>query len=821
MNGKPTVAIFSDSNFFCIHLVESLLSKSCDVIVFAPDRKDWLVKTTHIPNSTNLQIVDEKKIQLTFIPNYCIFCLGFLNDGDVYRKFKSLYSNQTVKGIKSLAIFPAEVFDAVKNDSLPLNSNLSIIYLNDLMGPRIDFEGVSRISKVLLEVFETRSMTVGVGEVFYPTFTPNVAKLISKWIFSFGPYGKEVFVLGTEISAPSLWRQLIKVVPETKLFYDKNIEIPLIPRGILRETLNSNLAFLLSETLVGMSKRLSPSQKSQKIIKQHQKTIRSIIIFFISLFLLPIVCVFVSAMLLFAAYKSYVGGGVELARNLTLVSKIPSRIGKVFAFYSSDLSYSLYLTNNLADVGLAGLDAAESASELVGKILGNEIYDPDNVTGKLRASLNFLYQSVSIIQVETVSNMGGGGVVAKKVSKKIDFEKYKTLLTETSKVLQELPEILGKDQRKTYLVLFQNNMEIRPAGGFIGSFAVVTFEGGRMTDFSVSDVYSADGQLKGHIEPPAPIRKYLGEANWFLRDSNWDPDFPTSAKRAEWFIDKEIGRSVDGVAAIDLSPVKDALLSMGPMYLADYDMDITSENLYEKTQEEVHEDFFPGTQKKASFLTALSRNMVSTLSDLDSAQKLELMKSFYRNLEARHVQFYFHNEKAQIAIANLGWAGEIAKGNCGENCYPDFLGLVEANLGVNKANYFISRDQNLEVNISEGRVERKLTINFKNSANPALGAPANYKSYVRVLVPFDASVQGTFDVTESRGLKEIGFLIEVAPGQSKEIDLSWTSAGAEENYGVFVRKQAGTDEGGNLFVAIDGKLVYNSKLTRDLWMQKP
>lgn len=821
MNGKPVVALFSDSNFFCIHLAESLLSKSCEVIVFAPDKKDWLTKTRHIPKNTNFQIVDEKKIQSSFTPSYCIYCFGFLDGGNVYRKFKAIYSNQMVKGIKSLAIFPAEIFDAAENDCLPLNSNLSIIYLTDLMGPRIDFDGTSRIGRVLLEVFETRSVTFGVGEVFYPSFAPSVAKLVSRWIFSFGPYGKEVFVLGTEISAPSLWKQLIKVVPETKLFYDKNMEIPSIPRGISRETLNSNLPFLLNETFTGMSKRLSPSQKSQKILKQHQKTIRSVIIFFVSLFLLPIVCVFVSAMLLFAAYKGYMGSGVKLARNLALVSKIPSRIGKVFAFYSSDLSYSLYLTKNLADAGLAGLDAGGSTAEFVGKILGNEIYDPDNVTGKLKASLNFLYQSVSIIQVETASNMAGGGVVARKVSEKIDFEKFKTLLMETSKVLQELPGILGKDQRKTYLVLFQNNMELRPAGGFIGSFAIVTFDGGRMTDFSVSDVYSADGQLKGHIEPPAPIKKYLGEANWFLRDSNWDPDFPTSAKRAEWFIDKEIGRSVDGVAAIDLSPVKDALLSMGPMYLADYDMDITSENLYEKTQEEVHEDFFPGTQKKASFLTALSRNMVSTLSDLDSVQKLELMKSFYKNLEAKHVQFYFHNEKAQIAIANLGWAGEIAKGNCGENCYSDFLALVEANLGVNKANYFISRDQNFEVNISEGRVQRKLTINFKNSANPALGAPANYKSYVRVLVPSDASVQGTFDVAESRGLKEIGFLLEVAPGQSKEIDLFWTSAGAEENYDVFVRKQAGTDESGNLSVAINGKLVYNSNLTRDLWIQKP
>src|SRR5574340_1269627 len=134
------------------------------------------------------------------------------------------------------------------------------------------------------------------------------------------------------------------------------------------------------------------------------------------------------------------------------------------------------------------------------------------------------------------------------------------------------------------MVLFQTNMELRPTGGFIGSFGLLTFDNGRMSELNVSDVYSADGQLKGHIDPPAPIHDYLGEANWWFRDSNWDPDFPTSAKRAEWFLDKEIDQKVDGVFAIDLGLIKDALRLTGPIFLADYNMDVTSDNLYEKTQ---------------------------------------------------------------------------------------------------------------------------------------------------------------------------------------------------------------------------------------------
>ena len=158
-------------------------------------------------------------------------------------------------------------------------------------------------------------------------------------------------------------------------------------------------------------------------------------------------------------------------------------------------------------------------------------------------------------------------------------------------------------------------MELRPTGGFIGSFGLITFDGGRLSDLTVNDVYTADGQLNGHVEPPLPIKNYLGEASWWLRDSNWDPDFPTSAKRAEWFLDKELGKKVDGVIATDLYPIKEILKVTGSVFLSDYNSTITSENLYETTQNEVQNNFFPGTHKKASFLTALSRSLLGELTD--------------------------------------------------------------------------------------------------------------------------------------------------------------------------------------------------------------
>ncbi len=165
-----------------------------------------------------------------------------------------------------------------------------------------------------------------------------------------------------------------------------------------------------------------------------------------------------------------------------------------------------------------------------------------------------------------------------------------------------LPEILGENgHKKQYLILLQNNAELRPTGGFIGSFALLTVENGKFLDFRVEDVYEADGQLNGFVAPPEEITQYLGEAQWFLRDVNWSPDFPTVAQQAGWFLDKELKIKPDGVIGINLSVVKKMLEVSGPIRLVDYDEVITKDNLYERAQQHAELNFFPDQPKNAIF----------------------------------------------------------------------------------------------------------------------------------------------------------------------------------------------------------------------------
>jgi len=185
-----------------------------------------------------------------------------------------------------------------------------------------------------------------------------------------------------------------------------------------------------------------------------------------------------------------------------------------------------------------------------------------------------------------------------------------------------------------------------------------------------------------------------------------------------------------------------------------------------------------------------------------------------------------------------------------ENCFADLVGLVEANLGVNKANYFIKRSLNLNVLISEDMVKRELNLILDDNANPALGYGGKYRVYVRLIAPkgaeFDAvEIRGSDgslfvdpDIKENGDFVEAGVFVEVNPKEKKRIKYVWqteTNLNFRSNgsYNLLLRKQAGVDGYDaeikavfppNLRVGVKPKLLltdgggfkYNTYLTRDL-----
>jgi len=406
-------------------------------------------------------------------------------------------------------------------------------------------------------------------------------------------------------------------------------------------------------------------------------------------------------------------------------------------------------------------------------------------------------------------------------------------------------------------------MELRPTGGFIGSLLQVTFEDGIMRDTRVIDVYTADGQLKGHIDSPFPIREILGQEHWYLRDSNWDPDFTKSGEVASWFFEKEMGVSVDGVIAISLPVLTRLLHVLGPIDLPDYNERITESNFFAKSLLYTQTDFFPGSTQKKDFLGALVSALLLRLTSLDVHAQSQLLQIVTDSLNARDIQFYFPAAFLKALMTQWGWSGAMTITDCTavlhkEVCIGDGVSIIEANMGMNKSNYFVTREGLIDINIAQdGTITQVTTVSIHNTTPQEIPeGGGTYHTYYRQFVPKDARVSSVrldgFDVPyrdlakpeipnepavsiePSAELFSIGLPFVIEPGQVRTLTIETKRQAVLPQGNIAfqysIRKQSGVesfpwhvsvrypDEWSAVTdadVANPGHLEYNTTLTTD------
>src|SRR3989338_5927795 len=151
-------------------------------------------------------------------------------------------------------------------------------------------------------------------------------------------------------------------------------------------------------------------------------------------------------------------------------------------------------------------------------------------------------------------------IVVNEVSKKI---------TQSTAEANLLQSVLGFDRSHTYLFLFLNNTELRPAGGFVGSYAVVSVGQGIPRLIKVEGTEILDNTAPNFMStPPDALKTYLGITKWSFRDSNWNPDFALSGAKALELYKKENGvaaNEVEGVIGFTPTVVEDFLRIVGPI----------------------------------------------------------------------------------------------------------------------------------------------------------------------------------------------------------------------------------------------------------------
>lgn len=260
-------------------------------------------------------------------------------------------------------------------------------------------------------------------------------------------------------------------------------------------------------------------------------------------------------------------------------------------------------------------------------------------------------------------------------------------------------------------LLFQNPSEIRPAGGFIGSYADIAIQDGSITHIDVRDIYDPDGQLDIKVVPPRPLQSIT--KTWGARDANWFFDFPTSAEKVLTFLDRskiysERGVKFSSALAINVKVIEDILGIIGPIELADYKTTIDKNNFLEITQKEVEsgEDKKKGEPKK--ILKVLTPIILERLADLDKVQKKQVVEILKKRVSSKDIMTYSRDRTMQAYIQNEGLSGEVYNLRSGGN---DYLAVVHANIAGGKTDAFMKEIIKLESSIDmEGRISNNLTI---------------------------------------------------------------------------------------------------------------
>jgi hypothetical protein len=294
-------------------------------------------------------------------------------------------------------------------------------------------------------------------------------------------------------------------------------------------------------------------------------------------------------------------------------------------------------------------------------------------------------------------------------------------------------EIFGGQGLRRYLVIFQNPAEIRPTGGFIGSFAVIDVMDGKVIDIDIpaGGSYDLQGQLDTSVEPPTPL--LLSNKRWEFQDANWFADFPSSAEKLLWFYRHSRQVTADGVIAINATVLERLLAIMGPVIDETRSVELTSSTALASLQMVVEEGEEKSANKPKQIISDLAPQFVNYIYSAKPESVLPLMASLTDALEQKEVQAYFTDNNSEWTMREFGWSGQILPTENNQ----DYLMVVNSNIQGQKSDAEIIQTISHQAIVAEdGSITDTVVITREHTGNPGekFYGQTNI-DYVRIYVP--------------------------------------------------------------------------------------
>ena len=417
-----------------------------------------------------------------------------------------------------------------------------------------------------------------------------------------------------------------------------------------------------------------------------------------------------------------------------------------------------------------------------------------------------------------IDKLNLSGVASNVVLDLQQLKRYRDQLASINQVLVSAPDFLnaalGMNADRNYLVLSQNNDELRPSGGYLSTYGWMSIRNGRVTDYSYSPTTTTSPN-----PPPASFAAEVKIPTWWLQyqqpiyagwDGSWFADFPSTAKMAISYYNSggNPKSPIDGAISIDITGFEDLLGVIGGVSVPGYDTTVTADNFRAVIYN--IRDFGAGDIPHKKFLATLYQQIFSQWQTMtqDPKKNTELLGALLSALQEKHIMMYFTDMQLDNAVTLLGWSGVQA-----EATDHDYLMVADANLG-NKSNHSVIQSLTYDAEIQpDGSISGNTTLSYDYSAqlakndpavNPQYNGPIDYSSLVQFFVPTGTSlseatnVEDTPTVVNNDANTEFVARAFVPFDSNQNFQFSYVTRplietlGAYKRYRLLVQKQPGT-----------------------------
>lgn len=568
---------------------------------------------------------------------------------------------------------------------------------------------------------------------------------------------------------------------------------------------------------------------------------------------------------------------VKTRTDLTAVKDEYSKLLRLKAvpllgLYIADGEHALNAAFAGLDAGDRAIEALEPNADLLG-LKGDSNFVAGSADERIQLAvktmsaltpkINEMAQSIDVVRQEIdhidpdryPEQFRGTPIRQRLIDGKNVIDNAANLFVNAQPLLVNLPHMLGEPDERRYLILFQNDKELRATGGFLTAYAQFRFDRGKAILEASDDMYDLDAALTKRFPVPDPIKTYhKGVTTFNLRDSNLSPDYLLSMKQFEEMYQYVAGREqIDGIIAVDTHVLVEALKILGPLYVSgrEFSAEIDPRCDCPKAVYEL-EDY---STRPVGYIREDRKDIIGILFNTMLKQALGVSPSQYwgplfqmllEQINQKHVLTYFHDPDAQAAGEAFNMAGRImtASESAAVLKYEhdggwDYLHINNSNMAGQKANMFTKETMTKEVKINDdGTMTTNLTIVYDNpfpgsdcnleSGGLCLNAPL--RTWLRVYVPEGSTLvesKGTQSPTKKEAAPMItydeldktvfeGFLV-VNPESTSRVELTYTSPvkpAEDGKYRLLIQKQPGTDDQ-QFTLKVSGKKTQEFELLGD------